>query len=167
MTTDPHLTPADATVAVRSFPRRFRALLARPDDEDRWDPDEIGRRLSADGTSAADHVLAADGVLALLDRALEQGAGHDDVTLHPAFADLAGATWDDQHTPVPALLDQLEATATRCAGRIESVPTDAWADQVGIAGVDAPVGLLTVVRQGVGVVADHLRATQRIITEVR
>lgn len=166
MTTDRHLAPSDAAVAVRSFPRRFRSVLARPDDEDRWDPDEIGRRLSSDGTSAADHVLAADGVLALVDRALEQSVGHDEV-LHPALADLAGASWDDDHTPVPALLDQLAATADRCAARIESVPTDAWDLQARIAGADATVGLLTLVQEAVGVVADHLRTTQRILAEVR
>lgn len=167
MATDPHLTPADAAVAIRSFPRRFRALLARPDDEDRWDPDEIGRRIGSQGLAAADHLLAADGVLALADRALEQAASDPSTTLHPGLADLASASWDDDHTPVPALLDQLEATATAAANRVEQVPTDLWSSRVRVAGVDADVGLLDLVREAVGVVAGHLRSAERVIADVK
>lgn len=167
MTTDHHLSPEDAAVAVRSFPRRFRALLARPDDEDRWDPDEIGRRIGSSGSSAADHLLAADGVLALVDRALEQVRSDPDAALHPSLADLGSATWDDPHTPVPALLDQLQATAEQTASRIESVPNDAWAAPARIAGVDATSGLLDLVREAVGVTAGHLRSAERVIAEVK
>lgn len=166
MATDHHLSPADAAVAVRSFPRRFRALLARPDDEDRWDPDEIGRRIGSSGRSPADHVLAADGVLTLVDRALEQSSDPTAV-LHPGFADLATATWDDDHTPVPALLDHLEASAAAAADRIESVPTDRWSSRVRVAGADADVSLLDLVRDAVGVVAGHLRSTERVVAEVK
>ncbi len=64
MTADRSLAPSDAVVALRSFPRRFRGVLARPDD-DRYDPDEVARRIGPDGHSAADRLLAAAGVLAL------------------------------------------------------------------------------------------------------
>ncbi len=165
MTADRHLSPSDAVVAVHSFPRRFRAVLTRPDDEDRPDPDEIGRRMGPDGTSAAEHLIAADGVLALLDRAMEQ-SGDADATLHPSLAELGSARWDDDHTPVPALLDQFEATADRTATRIESMPVDRWDTRMRIADRDAPVGLLTLVQDAVGVVADHLRSAERVIDAV-
>lgn len=167
MTADRQLTPDDAGVAVRSFPRRFRAVLARPDDaEERFDPDEVGRRYGPDGTSAAEHLLAADGVLALLDGALE-GANRDgDLTVHPTFADLGSATWDDEHTPIPALLDQLEATATRTAARIDAVPTDAWGRSVQVTGGNGSRTLLSITQDAVGVVADHLRAAQKVIDAV-
>lgn len=163
-----HLSPRDAAVAVRSFPRRFRAVLARPDDdEDRADPDELARRIGPDGHAAVDHLLAADGVLALVDRALEQVRADADPVLHPAVADFAGAWWDDPHTPLPGLLDQLEATAGRCADRIDDVPTDDWARHARVAGLDRSVGVLDVVRDGVDVVAGHLRAAERTIQAVR
>lgn len=166
-----HLSPSDAAVAVRSFPRRFRGVLARPDDATddaaQADPDELARRVGPDGRSAADHLLAADGVLALLDRALEQVRSDDDPALHPAVRDLGGAWWDDEHTPLPALLDQLDQTADRAAARIDDVPTDDWARQVRVADADATVGVLDVVREAVDVVAGHLRSAERTIAAVR
>lgn len=163
-----HLSPDDAAVAVRSFPRRFRAVLARPDDDEaRVDPDELARRVGPDGRSAVDHLLAADGVLALTDRALEQVRSDPDPVLHPGVADLAGASFDDPHSALGSLLDQLEATATGLAARIDGVPTDDWARQVRVAGQDAAVGVLDVVRDAVDVAAGHLRAAERTIQAVR
>lgn len=166
-----HLSPSDAAVAVRSFPRRFRGVLARPEDAadeaGQADPDELARRVGPDGRSAADHLLAADGVLAVLDRALEQVRSDDDPVLHPAVRDLRGTWWEDEHTPLPALLDQLERTATGCADRIDAVPTDDWARQARVADADATVGVLDLVREAVDVVAGHLRSAERTITAVR
>lgn len=171
-----HLSPSDAAVAVRSFPRRFRGVLARPDDTDdtdltddaaQADPDELARRIGPHGRSAADHLLAADGVLDLLDRALEQVRSDDDPALHPAVRDLRDTWWEDEHTPLPALLDQLEQTAERCADRIDAVPTDDWGRQARVAGADTTVGVLDVVREAVDVVAGHLRSAERTIAAVR
>jgi hypothetical protein len=165
------LSPSDAAVAVRSFPRRFRGVLARPDDDAgegaTADPDELARRIGPDGRSAADHLIAADGVLAVLDRALEQVRSDDDPVLHPAVGELRGTWWEDEHTPLPALLDQLEQTAGGCAQRIDAVPTDDWARQARVADADATVGVIDLVREGVDVVAGHLRSAERTITAVR
>lgn len=167
-----HLSPDDAAVAVRSFPRRFRGVLARPVDETaepdaQADPDELARRVGPDGRSAADHLIAADGVLAMLDRALEQVGSDDDPVLHPAVGELRSAWWEDEHSPLPSLLDRLEQTAARCAGRIDAVPTDDWARQARVADADATVGVLDIVREGVDVVAGHLRGAERTIAAVR
>jgi hypothetical protein len=182
-----NLSPSDAEVAVRSFPSRFRRALERPGDrddrddrderddrdardgagDDAADPDELARRVGPEGRSAADHLIAADGVLAILDRALEQVRSDDDPVLHPAVGDLRGASWEDEHTPLPALLDQLEQTAGRCADRIDSVPTDDWGRQVRVADADMPVGTIDVVREAVDVVAAHLRSAERTIAAVR
>lgn len=167
-----NLSPSDAEVAVRSFPRRFRGVLARPqperaEDGAPVDPDELARRIGPGGRSAADHLIAADGVLAVLDRALEQVRSDDDPVLHPSAGDLRGAWWDDPHTPLPALLDQLEQTAGRCAERIAAVPTDDWGRQVRVADADATTGVIELVREGVDVVAGHLRDAERTIAAVR
>lgn len=155
-------------MAIRSFPRRFRGVLARPaDDEDRVDPDELARRIGPDGRSAADHLLAADGVLALLDRVLEQARGDADPVLHPVLAHLSDAWWDDPHTPLGALLDQLQATATTAADRVDDVPTDDWGRQVRVADQDASRSLLDLTREVVDVAAGHLRAAERTVQAVR
>ncbi|HEY1116914.1 MAG TPA: hypothetical protein VGE43_04370 [Acidimicrobiales bacterium] len=163
-----HLSPSDAAVAVRSFPRRFRGVLARPDDDrDEVDPDELARRAGPDGRSAADHLIAADGVLALLDRALEQVRADDDPVLPPGLADLRGAQWPDDHTSLAAILDRLEQTAAGCADRIDDVPTDDWGRHLRVADADATVGALDLVREAVDVVAGHLRSAERTIGAVR
>ncbi len=166
MTIDRHLSPADAAVALHSFPRRFRAVLARPGDDERVEPDEIARRMGPDGTSAAEHLLAADRVLNLLDRALAQARRGDDAALPAPFGDLAAAGADDDHQPIPALLDHFEATATRTATLVESIEADAWAAPVSIGGQDGTRERLSILQDAVGVVADHLRATQRVIDAV-
>jgi hypothetical protein len=140
------------------FDGRFRTSV---------DPDELARRIGPEGRSAVDHLLAADGVLALLGRALEQARGDADPVLHPALADLRGAWWDDPHTPLPALLDQLEATATGTAASMDAVATDDWGRQVRIADQDATRSLLDVTREVVDVAAGHLRAAERTVQAVR
>jgi hypothetical protein len=154
-------------VALRSFPGRFRGVLARPDDDERADPDELARRVGPQGRSAVDHLLAADGVLALVERALEQARLGPEPVLHPAFADLAGASWDDPHSPLGSLLDQFEATAHRCAERVDPVASEQWGRHVRIAGVDATRSLLDVLREAVDVVAGHVRAADRTVQAVR
>ena len=167
MTPDRSLRPADAAAALRSFPRRFRAVFVPPDgDDERTDPDEVGRRVGPDGSSAADHLVAAYGIVALLDRALEQVLGDDDASLHPAFADLGTATWDDDHTPVPSLLDQFEAGANRAADRVDSVDAEDWTSTGRIADQGGTVEALTITQDAVDAVAAHLRAGQRTIDAV-
>lgn len=170
MTADRALTPDDAIVAIRSFPRRFRGVLARPDD-DRVDPDEVARRIGPEGRSAADHLAAAEGVLSLLGRAIEQARAEDDPVLHPAFGDLVSSTVADESgaddsTPVGDLLERFEGTASHAADRIDGVPSDDWARRLRIAGDDDPVALLTLTQDAVGAVADHLRAAQRTVDAV-
>lgn len=174
MPADRFLRPDDAAAALRSFPRRFRAVFAAPDDPepggpdpDDHDPDDGGRRIGPDGSSAADHLLAADGIVVLLDRALEQLVGSGEASLHPAFADLGTASWDDDHTPVPALLDQFEAHATEAADRVDAVDGEDWEAEGRIADSDRNVGALTITQDVVGEAAAHLRAAQAAIDAVR
>ena len=170
MTSDRSLAPSDAVVALRSFPRRFRGVLARPDD-DRFDPDEVARRLGPDGHSAADRLIAAAGVLALIDRAVEQARAEDEPVLHPAFADLTSlevaqeATLEDQ-APVAELLDRFEGDASHTADRVDGVPTDDWSRPVRVADQDSTRTLLTLVQDGVAAVAAHLRAAQKTVDAV-
>lgn len=167
MAVDRALSPADAAVAVRSFPRRFRALLARPaDEDDRFDPDEVGRRPGTEGATVVDHVVAAERLLTVLDETLAQVPGGE-VALPGAFADLAAARWDDPGSPVPALLDRLEATAGRTAQRMETVSNDAWATPARPPGAAGTSHVLAATQEVVGAVAGHLRAAARVLEEVR
>ena len=168
MTADRALTPDDAVVAIRSFPRRFRGVLARPDD-DRYDPEEVARRVGPDGHAAADHLVAADGILSLLEQAIEQARAEDDPEVDPAFRDLATATDDsgaESRAAIADLLDRFEGTASHAADRVDGVPSDDWSRKVRVAGDDASLGLLELAQDAVGAVADHLRSAQRTIDAV-
>src|SRR5437660_11815593 len=67
------VSPADAAVAVRSYPRRFRALLVGPDgDEERTPEDLVLRRPPGGGWSALEHAVWVAEVLALAADALER-----------------------------------------------------------------------------------------------
>lgn len=162
------LSPADAVVALRSFPRRFRAVLERrPDDDEQADHDEVARRVGPDGSSAVDHLVAAGGMLALLDRSLEQVVGVDDPVLPPGAGRFQDATWEDRHRPLGTLLDRFEATALGCADRVEGVPTDEWARRVRLPEVDATIGAVGLVQDAVDLAAGHLRVARRTIDAVR
>ena len=99
------VSPSDAAVALRSFPRRYRALVAAVD------PDERERLLRTGEPSAVDHLTDAA-------RALggSPGTGDDPQALADAIGDAAerradeadrrsGDEWKDQQ-----LLDQLRET---------------------------------------------------------
>lgn len=167
VTPDRSLRPADAAAALRSFPRRFRTVFAPPDgSNDDFDPDEIGRRVGPDGSSAADHLIAADGIVALLDRTVEQIVGDDDASVHPAVADLGSASFEDDHTPVPALLDQFETDALGAADRIDAVGAEDWTATGRIADREGTVDALWVTQDAVDAAATHLRAAQRAMDAV-
>lgn len=145
MAGDRDLTPDDAVVALRSFPRRFRGVFARPDDDDdRVDPDEAARRPGADGVTAAEHLGSAIGLV--------RSAGDVARSRHVAALPTTGP---DNGRPLPELLDELDIAADDAAERVDAVPSGDWTSDV-----------LHAVQDAVGAVASHLRAAQSVMTEV-
>lgn len=128
MTVDRSLTPDDAAVAVRSFPRRFRAVFARPDDADEsFDLDEAARRTGSDGQSAVDHLVAATRLVDAL----------------PALGTDEGA---DDGSDLTSLLDRFERAADHATPRIEAVANDRWEAE------------LPALQEAIAAIAAHLRA---------
>lgn len=146
MVADRALTPDDAVVALRSFPRRFRGVFARPEgDEDRIDPDEVARRPGTDGVTAADHLCAAIGLV---------GATGDAARSLDAIA-LPEATPDDGRS-ITALLDALDVASTDAAERVSAVATSDWTTEP-----------LHTVQEAIGAVGVHLRQADSTLREVR
>ena len=87
-----NLSPADAVAALRSYPRRFRAVLV-PLAEDPTVADRLAR-VGPDGRSALDITADVARTIVLLDGALAQALVHDDAVLHPAVTDAAARHWD-------------------------------------------------------------------------
>lgn len=145
MVADRDLTPNDAVVALRSFPRRFRSLFAATDD-DRFDPDEMARRPGSDGVTAAEHLSTAIAIAQTASTAVRRRS----------TAPLPESATDDGR-PLRTLLDRLDATATDAANHVGAVPNDDWATDE----------LLEFVQDAVGAIAERLRAAQTVIDDVR
>lgn len=154
----PNLSPSDAVVALRSFPRRYRALLATDDD----DPDGVAmRRPDASGWSALEH--AAHVANALEQAAADLDAAHrgDGVNVaDPAAAPTSGAT------SVDGTLERLGAASNSLIDAIGRYRPDDWARKI-----NAPDGraadALWIVRAAVQDGARHLRQAEQVIAQVK
>jgi hypothetical protein len=118
--------PADAVVALRSLPRRFRGLFAGLGDDEA--PDDLAHRAGSSGRSAADHIATATATITLLGQAVHQVLTEDRPALPP------GAHDPSRHDPVRALggtvsqhLDDLAAAAQALADRLDHVGAAQWA----------------------------------------
>jgi len=154
----PNLSPSDAVVALRSFPRRYRALLATDDD----DPDGVAmRRADASSWSALEH--AAHVANALERAAADLDAAHrgDGVTVaDPAAAPASGAT------DVDSTLERLTAASDTLVEAIGRYRPDDWARQVG-APDGRTVDALWIVQAAVQEGARHLRQAEQVIARVK
>ena len=149
MSDAPDLAPADAAVALRSLPRRFREAIAlstphegsAPDEnDDRVAPttdaiEEHAQQLGPDGTSPLEQVAATTAELSLLHQATTALRAGSSTPLHPAVVDRSARVWD---LPPGLTLDdamaQLEDEATSYARLLETADATAWAKDGTVAG---------------------------------
>ena len=157
------IAPGDAVVALRSFPRRYRALVlpvADPVVEAR------AQQVGPGGVSAVE--LVADTVRTwLIQReALRQTQVHDFPLFHPAVLHADERHW---HTPVvesaESALEQLEDLAGEFAADVEAIRGDAWFRSGTIAG-GATVTALQLLEAAVSVGADNLRQIERTLAAI-
>lgn len=161
------LSPADAAVALRSFPRRFRAMLQPPRD-DRFDPDEVARRPGSTGWTAVQHLVTADGLMTQLWHALGERRHGAGAVIAAGMLDPSGFRADDPGTPLAELLDDLQDTAEVAASRVADLTAPEWAEPAPGADVGGrPATWLGLLHSVVDAVAGHLRASQRVLDEVR
>jgi hypothetical protein len=154
----PNLSPSDAVVALRSFPRRYRALVATDDD----DPHGVAtRRPDASSWSALEHIAHVANALEQAAADLDAAHRGDGVKVaDPAAAPVSGAT------DVDGTLDRLTAAGDRLVDAIGRYRPDDWARQV-----DSPDGhtvdALWIVRAAVQEGARHLRQAEQVIAQVK
>lgn len=163
MSESPDLAPADAAVALRSLPRRFREAIARstPGDgqesgDDRTPPsadavEAHAQQLGADGTSPLEQVVATAAELSLLHQATTSLLAGSSTPLHPAVVDRAARMWD---VPPGLTLDdamaQLEQEATSYAELLETADATEWAKGGTVAGGQSVTAL--------GIVSDAVQS---------
>ena len=161
----PKVSPSDAATAARSFPRRWRGLLVRPDDDD---PEIVHRQPASGEPSAVDHAAAAAAGMAAAAQALDSVRVHEGATvdLGPvAGAGQAVAGAGDGLTLEDGLA-QVTRSADALAAAVEEVHGDEWA-RTGVLPAGGPVHALGVARAGVHAGSHHLRAADRVLSRVR
>ncbi len=149
--------PPDAVAAIRSYPRRYRRLLVRLDDEE--GAGIVTRRPAPDQWSALEHAVHVADVMEAVDAAVERVQLHDD----PSIA-------VDVGPPRPELVDdvlrRLGAASERLAERAVDIAGKDW-QRGGRLPDGERVTALSLVRHAVHVGAHHRRAMEQVMSTVR
>jgi hypothetical protein len=158
------VAPGDIAVAVRSFPRRFRAALASVDDQDA--PEAIIRRKPAPEVwSALTYTSHVADVFDMLGSSIRQLLEKDDpvVQFAPGAGHTDEAAADAQEKD--AVLDRLKAEGEKLAALLDGVKAEAWS-RTG----EFPWGtrdVLTTARNAVHEGHHHLRDVEHVLAQVR
>jgi hypothetical protein len=158
------VSPQDAVVAARSFPRRYRALLATPGSVDK--PDAVFRRRPDPATWSALEYTAH-----VADRLDHLGPAIRRITLEnrpsiPLFDNLERAAVQHYNDLERAeVLGWLDLACAELATILEGVRTDDWTRAGEVAGIERDA--ITMAREAVHEGAHHLRDVQRVLNDVR
>lgn len=159
------LSGPDAVVALRSYPRRFRAA-ALPIEGDPVVEQWAGR-IGPAGTSALDTIVATTNSWVLLGRALHQVLVQDQPVLHAAVVDPAERVWDlPPGLGVVDALDHLAEQADELADAVERIhPPDL--ERTGSIAGGGTITAFDLVADAVRVGAEGLTLVEQTIAAVR
>jgi len=148
---------ADAVVALRTFPRRFRSVLTGLDERH----EELVQRRPALGEwSALEHAAHVESTLARVRMALERVAVSDEPSVS---VDGAG---EPDASSVDGVLERLTSESDRLATAADAVHGKDWARTGRLPGGQT-VTALDLVRHAAHVAAHHLRLAQRALDAAR
>ena len=159
------MSPNDAVTALRSYPRRFRSVLAPIADDENIE--EMAQQAGPDGQSAVE--LTADVVRtwSVLREALRQIQVADTPVVHAAVLDASQRQWEAPvNETVESVLAQLDDEATELADMVASTASAEWTRTADVAG-GGSVTALDVVKEAVRVGHDDLDAVERTLQAVR
>lgn len=159
------LAPSDASAALRSYPRRYRAALLPIGDDDVV---ELAHRIGPEGRSSIEVLSDVTRTLVVLREALHQISVNPTPVLHAAVVDPTERQWD---TPPPDDLDDaltlFADEATAMAAAIDGESAEGWTRTGTIAGSDASVSAIDVARDAVRVGRTGLTTIERTLAAVR
>jgi hypothetical protein len=160
---------SDAVVAMRTFPRRWRAAMALPEDE----PDDVlRRRPSPDVWSALEYLAHTRDAIAVNAWAMNETLTKDHPVLEwPGGGDESAPATDDPISTTPDAetgLGELAANCERVAAKAEHTDAGAWRRPATLRGgrneeVDALWFLHHCVHEG----SHHLRDVNDVLQRVR
>ncbi len=158
------MSPQDAVVSVRSFPRRYRALLAAPGSAD--GPDAVFRRRPNPSTwSALEYTAHVADRLDHLGPAVRRTTFEDQPVIEVFDSDERAAEKAYNDLDRTEVLGWLDFACAELASVLEAVNADDWTRTALVAGV--PRDALTIARDGVHEGSHHLRDVQRVLASVR
>jgi len=160
------LSPSDAEVALRSYPRRYRAELQPVAGDDR--ADELAARIGPHGESALDVVSDVTRTFGLLGAELHRTLTLDRPVLHPAVADASLRHWDTaapEHVDEALVLLDHEVDALVEVAR-SVTDADEWTRRGSVAGGGSR-SALDLLKEAVAVGAAGLDRVRAILTAVR
>lgn len=158
------VSPLDAAVAVRSFPRRYRSVLVAPRSED--GPDAVFRRRPhPSGWSALEYTAHVADRLDLLGPAILQVVRQDTPAIAGFDNDERAASKRYNDLDRVEVLGWLDMACDELASVIGDVRPDDWTRKGLVAGAERDA--LTLARDGVHEGAHHLRDVQRVLNTVR
>ncbi len=149
--------PPDAIAAIRSYPRRYRRLLVRLDDEE--GAGIVTRRPGPDQWSALEHAVHVADVLEVVGEAVERVQIHDDPSVDVEPGPPRGAPVDD-------VLRRLDAASERLAAVADGIEGKDW-QRSGRLRDGERATALTLVRHAVHIGAHHRRQVERVLSTVR
>src|SRR5438067_383923 len=115
------VSPADAAAALRSYPRRYRALLLRPSNDEADDP--VARR-GADGWSALDHGAWAAAAIEKTASQVRTALVSDNPTIELPPIDPPAPP---AVTTVGSVLERLTSVTTSLADEVDRTKGEPWA----------------------------------------
>ena len=158
------VSPQDAVVAVRSFPRRYRALLATPGSADR--PDAVFRHRPDPSTwSALEYTAHVADRLDHLGPVIRRIIVEDHPAISVFDSDERAAEQAYNDLDRTEVLGWLDLACAELASVLEDVNPDDWTRTAALAGV--PRDVLAVARDGVHEGSHHLRDVHRVLAAVR
>jgi hypothetical protein len=149
--------PGDAVVAVRSFPRRFRVLLATVDDDEA--EEVLRRRPGPELWSPLEHVAHVRDVLHAVDKRVQRVLREDDPVLPADWPEAAPTNAHDQGAEV--VLATLAVNAEQLARTLGGIAGDDWLRAGRRDG--ERVTVLDLAREAVHEGAHHRRMVDRLL----
>lgn len=151
-------------MAVRSFPRRYRALLVTPGSEDR--PDAVFRRRPDPSTwSALEYTAHVADMLDHLGPAVRRIVYENNPSITVFDNDRRAVEKRYNELERAEVLGWFELACGELASVLESVPADDWTRTGLLEARERDA--LTVARNGVHEGSHHLRDVQRVLNQVR
>ncbi len=151
------LSPTDVVAALRSFPRRFGAVLAGSDPEE---AEQRARHPDSSGHNALDWAHYAARHLALANDALGAVLVRQNAELPAAVMTEEAREWPHPSGGITAATDYLRVESEALAATVETIEGEQWT-RTGEVWGGGTATALAIAREAVRTAASALRAAER------